>query len=348
MVHGKPDRDQTIERMLQRTKPRADSVPSGVCLDADTLAAWADGGLTADELAAAGDHVSDCSHCQAMLAAMVRSAPAEAIAEPWWRRRWTLGVLVPVTAAAAALVLWTVVPRDDRRASIEQAPAQVKADAPSPPAAREPQRAEPPALAERAPAPPIAERKLQSRVDESGVKNKNERVDAALERNRVSPAEARGADALKVPASAPAAPMSQSGSKTANAVQPSRDSVSAFLAKDAAAEIVSPDGRNRWRPGPPGFVEYSSDGGSTWQTVPAGVSTSLTAGASPSSSVCWLVGRRGTVVRSTDGRRFERVAFPEGVDLIAVSAVDARIATVTTADGRRFSTADGGVTWRQS
>ena len=43
MVHRKPDRDQAIERMLRRMKPRADSVPSGVCLDSDTLAAWADG-----------------------------------------------------------------------------------------------------------------------------------------------------------------------------------------------------------------------------------------------------------------------------------------------------------------
>ena len=203
-------------------------------------------------------------------------------------------------------------------------------------------------MAERGPAPAIAERKLQSRADKSGVNNKNENADAALERNRASPAEERRADALKVPASAPPAPTAQSSSKAANAVQPSRDSVSAFMAKDASAEIVSPDGRNRWRPGPPGFVEYSSDGGSTRQTLPTGVSATLTAGASPSSSVCWLVGRSGTIVLSTDGRRFQRVPFPEGVDLIAVNAVDAQIATVTTADGRRFSTADGGRTWRES
>jgi photosystem II stability/assembly factor-like uncharacterized protein len=95
-------------------------------------------------------------------------------------------------------------------------------------------------------------------------------------------------------------------------------------------------------------VEYSNDSGSTWQTLSTGVSAGLTAGASPSSSVCWLVGRSGTVVLSTDGRRFQRVTFPEAVDLIAISAVDARTATVTTADGRRFSTADGGRTWQQS
>ena len=348
-MHSEPDRDRTVERLLRRSlKPQADSVAPGPCLEADALAAWADGALAADELAAAEAHVSDCSRCQALLAATIRSAPGDAVAEPWWRRRWAFGVLVPLTAAAAALVLWTVVPRDDRRVSIEQAPAQVTVDTPSPPAAREPQRAEPPALTERRPASAVTEEKFQSRADASSVKNKNENADVALERDRASPAEGRRADELKVQESAAPAPSAQSRTRTANAVQPSRDAVPGFLAKDSSVEIGSPDRSNRWRIGPPGSVEYSNDSGSTWQTLSTGVSVGLTAGASPSSSVCWLAGRSGTVVLSTDGRRFQRVAFPEDVDLIAVSAVDARIATVTTADGRRFSTADGGVTWQQS
>jgi len=330
-------------------------VPPGPCLEADALAAWADGALAADELAAAEAHVSDCSRCQALLAAIIRSAPAEAVAEPWWRRRWAFGVLVPMTAAAAALVLWTVVPRDDQRGSIEPAPAQVKVDAPSPPVAREPQpeksqalaEEKSRALAERSPASAMAQGKLQSRADDSRVKTKNESADVALERDRVSSAGGRRAEAAIVPEANLPAPSAASGNKAANAVQPSRDSISGFMAKDASAEIVSPDRSNRWRPGPPGSVEYSNDGGSTWQTLSTGVAAGVTAGASPSSSVCWLVGRSGTVVLSIDGRRFQRVAFPEAVDLIAVSAVDARTATVTTADGRRFSTADGGLTWRQ-
>jgi len=53
-------------------------------------------------------HVSDCARCQGMLAAIVRSEPDAPAAEPWWsllRARW----LVPLTAAAAAAVLWVVV-----------------------------------------------------------------------------------------------------------------------------------------------------------------------------------------------------------------------------------------------
>jgi hypothetical protein len=343
-VHSEPDRDRTVERLLRRSlKPHADAVPPGPCLAADALAAWADGALAADELEAAEAHVADCSRCQALLAAIIQSAPSEPVAEPWWRRRWAFGVLVPMTAAAAALILWTAVPREHQRASIEQAPAEVKADAPSPPAAREPQRDQPQVLAERAPASGITEDKPQPRSDDSRVKTKNESADVALERNRTSSANARRAEAGIAPQGAPPAPSVLGG-----VVQPSRNAISGFLAKDSSAEIVSPDRSNRWRPGAPGFVEYSTDGGSTWQTLSTGVSAGLTAGASPLPSVCWLVGQNGTVVLTTDGRRFQRVAFPESVDLIAVSAVDARIATVTTADGRRFSTDDGGRTWQPS
>jgi photosystem II stability/assembly factor-like uncharacterized protein len=71
----------------------------------------------------------------------------------------------------------------------------------------------------------------------------------------------------------------------------------------------------------------------------------LTSGASTSRSICWLVGGAGTVLRSTDGRTWRRVAFPETIDLVSIRATDERSATVTTSDGRRFLTKDGGVTW---
>jgi photosystem II stability/assembly factor-like uncharacterized protein len=51
------------------------------------------------------------------------------------------------------------------------------------------------------------------------------------------------------------------------------------------------------------------------------------------------------VVLSTDGRSWRRVALPEPVDLIAISATDEKTATVTASDGRTFSTTDGGATW---
>jgi photosystem II stability/assembly factor-like uncharacterized protein len=60
------------------------------------------------------------------------------------------------------------------------------------------------------------------------------------------------------------------------------------------------------------------------------------------------VGSAGTVLLSTDGRSWRRVAFPEAVDLRSVTATDQETATVTTADGRVFVTTDGGRTWSRT
>jgi photosystem II stability/assembly factor-like uncharacterized protein len=78
------------------------------------------------------------------------------------------------------------------------------------------------------------------------------------------------------------------------------------------------------------------------------VSTDLVAGTAPASTVCWVVGRTGTVLLTVDGRRWERLPFPEPVDVVSVQASDARTATVTTADGRRFRSTDAGRTWARS
>jgi photosystem II stability/assembly factor-like uncharacterized protein len=51
------------------------------------------------------------------------------------------------------------------------------------------------------------------------------------------------------------------------------------------------------------------------------------------------------VLLTTDGRQWRRLTFPVAADLTAVQATDARSATVTSVDGRRFRTADGGATW---
>jgi photosystem II stability/assembly factor-like uncharacterized protein len=51
------------------------------------------------------------------------------------------------------------------------------------------------------------------------------------------------------------------------------------------------------------------------------------------------------VLLSVDGTTWQARSFPETADLVAVQAADARTATVTTSDGRRFSTTDGGATW---
>jgi hypothetical protein len=109
--------------------------------------------------------------------------------------------------------------------------------------------------------------------------------------------------------------------------------------------IRSADGTTTWRLGPGGVIASSRDGGATWQPQTTGASADLLAGSAPIRTICWVVGRSGTVLLTTDGERWQVRPFPEHVDLAAVAARDERIATVITNNGRRFTTMDGGATW---
>ena len=130
------------------------------------------------------------------------------------------------------------------------------------------------------------------------------------------------------------------------------------VAFGAVSDIRSPQADYRWRIVPPAGIQRSVDGGVTWSVVdpvPAKDAAAqrsseivLTSGASPSRDVCWIVGRAGMVLLTTDGATWQRRPIPEAADLSTVRAVDARSATVTTTDGRQFVTADGGVTWTLS
>jgi hypothetical protein len=132
---SKSDRDATMDRLLARTRSaRAAAAPAHACLDAGTVAAWADGALDPNDRAIAEAHAAECGRCQALLAAMVRTLPPPIAAPSWWRMpalRW----LVPLTAAATALAIWVAVPQrapvqksDGRATAVDQA-ARVQAPA---------------------------------------------------------------------------------------------------------------------------------------------------------------------------------------------------------------------------
>ena len=163
----KTDRDQTIERLLRRSTRTA--APGPDCLDAETLAALSEDGLTRAERDRAETHIADCHRCQALAAGLVRAtagaAPAlDQEALPWWRRGGVINWLVPAAAGAAAVALWIAVP--GQRVPIpEQSPAQsvdaLKAEAPAAPPVES--ASEPPAqnssagpARQRADAPPAA------------------------------------------------------------------------------------------------------------------------------------------------------------------------------------------------
>jgi hypothetical protein len=109
--------------------------------------------------------------------------------------------------------------------------------------------------------------------------------------------------------------------------------------------INSPDGSVRREFGTGGQIERFVSTGMSAVRVP-GVTADLTAGSTPSSSVCWIVGRGGTILRTVDGTNWEKVNSPTSADLTAVDAQGADSAIVTAQDSSRYATSDGGTSWQ--
>ncbi|HUE86525.1 MAG TPA: hypothetical protein VMO26_10645 [Vicinamibacterales bacterium] len=325
------DRDRTLDEALkQALGARADVPPSDACLDAETLAAWMDEGLDPGAVALAEAHVSSCARCQALVGTMARTAsevPVSGRARSSFWRWW----LAPIAAASAAATLWMVVP--DERYTAPPPPAHVgePAQAPSPNLfVPEPQTPASPS----APPPPAVSPRPSEVAPRSGAPA------------GVSPANESSTRVGKT-ASTETAARSRTQSADAREERAAQAESMALRAElPAAREIVSPDPAVRWRIGVSGAVDYTADGGRTWERVSTGVTTEIAAGSAPSRDVCWLVGHGGLVLVSSDGRTFVRIPAPVHVDLAGVQASDARTAVVTAADGRVFQTDDGGLTWR--
>jgi photosystem II stability/assembly factor-like uncharacterized protein len=109
--------------------------------------------------------------------------------------------------------------------------------------------------------------------------------------------------------------------------------------------MSSPDGSVQWQFGNGGAILRSTDSHPPLAT-PSGVTTDLLAGAAPSNDVCWMVGKSGTIVRTLDsGAHWQIITPPAHENFAAVAATDSNNATVVAANGQRFTTHDGGVTW---
>lgn len=357
-------------------------------IDAETLAAWADHGLSADASAAVELHLSNCDRCQEVLAAFVRSAPvAGAVVIPFWARRpvqWSAAGL----AAAAALVAMVWIGRPPAVPTPESTVAGRAVDSITPSIPSPPSQT-----------PPPSQRSLSEL--------QRDRTAAAAEQRADKPAAKAAKQALEKKESVPARPAApapepsftavvaapppitvsaaapvvtpRGGRAAANAQMSARaESLSdAFSAVIPVIEIFAPEpspaafrsvggvaagrggaggtraltespGPTRWRIVGGTRVERTANAGATWTALPIDppLTTLLLAGVATSQSNCWLVGREGVVLVTTDGRTFRRVSVPEVVHLTAVTASDGMRATVTAVDGRTFSTIDGGITWK--
>lgn len=351
-------KDEALDRLLRQAAHLRGATPAGACPDAEQLAAFVSGSLRAAEREACETHVAGCGRCLRLVATLARTEAAPATAVSWWRpANWTWW-LVPATAVATAVALWVNVSPDRNPERTEREPATVAVDQhaaaeptpaipPNPTPGATSQRKAPdaskPALsakeAANTRAPEVRARRSEStRADERpGQPAREEKVVAA-------PPAARAPLPPPPPQAAPVQTAVQELSRVQERSGAALDRIAA-LSRDAAGktEVVSPDPAIRWRFSGPA-IERSTDSGSTWTTqftAPA----PLLAGAATSPLVAWMVGRNGTVLQTVDGQQWQRMPFPETVDLVAVRARSDREADVIAADGRTFRTSDGGKSW---
>jgi hypothetical protein len=114
-----------------------------------------------------------------------------------------------------------------------------------------------------------------------------------------------------------------------------------------AREIVirTPNPKVLWRIMGVGFIERSEDGGAVWQGQSSSSTARLTAGSAPSAKICWVVGERGAILLTRDAKNWTTIPPPVVAEFVAVEARDASAATVTSSDGRKFTTTNAGQAW---
>ena len=352
------ERDAAFDRLIARGLAEEADASGVACPDADLLAAWFDHSLSSVEADRIAGHASSCSHCQQVLGDLARSepevtraAPLPAPARPWhWHWRW----LVPLATATLVVVVAQrtlrapgeapgALPTQPDFAQPQLTVAQTREQAAPGKSAGEMTDAAKPAPPDTVPPP---ERLRADARPVGGVARGG--VGGTVVGGVVGEAGKARADVqaenvvAAVPAQVPAA-------ATRTAALSKLESA----ARDAAelthsTSGVGPSGATAtWRYGQGGLIERSADGGLTWQRQRSGVSTSLADGSAPTDLICWLVGARGVVLRTTDGRTWERLPAPTPGDLVSVHAWSESVATVTAADRTEYETADGGRTWRR-
>ena len=324
-VNDEREQNRWLANTLRQYPASADA-----CLDAETLAAWADGGLGSQAAAAVELHASSCSRCTAVLAAMAGTASGRPPVHAWTPMR-LLRWLVPLTAAATAIALWVVVPNRpvtpdrpvparDLQTSSERADASAKPEAPAlrgesggsapvPVPVPEPQTPNLDAEAKNQnPAPGAQNRESPQ---EQQLRSEDLRRDRVDSRAQGAAFEAQGARAAaEVPPTPPqAAPAADSFAATAKVPEPTQE-VAAFRAVIQTESAAPGNSQFRWRVVGSTSIERSTDGGRTWtKTVPL-----------PRDSV-------------------------KGLTIAGIRAADDLRAIARMSNGSQFYTSNGGTSW---
>lgn len=355
----------------------------GACPSPDVFAAYYEHSLDPEETARYDRHFITCKSCRQILAGVRRANDSGALAESRSRWAWLKKPmwLVPATAIAAVLAVFLTVELLPHRKSATEPATQLAQVQPVPAAAASPRRA--PASTPAPPSPDAAdtearsELELQSPAPPRKKQTQNDELAPPPVLPRVAAPEARAPKTNSFSNASPvfsasagraagqpqsvyqmAAP-AKSAPPPAQAAVIAPSSASETVTVTSGAEAVAPEESAAGR-----IVIASPDLGVVWTILPGGrvdfsgntansavhdflpTTNAITAGSSPGGKICWLAGTAGTILRTTDGRTWIVVPPPTNADFTAVQSTGASSATVTSTDGRKFSTANAGQTWK--
>jgi hypothetical protein len=318
---------------LGNTLRRSPATASDACLDAETLAAWADGGLNAKAASAVELHASNCSRCMAVLATMERTAPAAAVTETWTLAR-VFRWVAPLAAAATAVAIWVAVPQRP----IAPVETTISQDLKS---------------AEQVPVPvpgtgSVAELGTSNQNAAPGARGLQEQVQLRDEfrRERAEP-QALGSVAAPAPnAGVAPAPVAPSAPTAPFAPEPSAEALARADAPQTAAPAPGP------APAPPA-QNFAADAVTESATAARSQRSALSSATvltseSPAPGnplIRWRILANTLLERSRDGGKSWTRATGPAQNLAAVRAVDADRAVVRTSDKAEFYTTNGGQSW---
>jgi Putative zinc-finger len=375
--------DRNFERALRSAARRGRT--AGACPDAATLAAFVDRSLSWEEYATVEAHVADCTACTEHLALVAAldapeesALPAPAIDVVALVRRW--GWLVPALTAVLVVAVWLrssdqrpadaslpsvnrssdqarVEPRrdvaapSDRYASLSDAnEPQAKRDRPAGAGGRKktdaPARPTAPASAVADAAKPASPAAQAEAV--SGDAKQLDKL-AADDKNKERAEPQAPAAAAPPPPAAMASPAADAREEAALKIVPEPviggAAATARMRKAVRQESAATAGTVLVRTAS-GRIDRSTDGGQSWTNEYGRLTDRIRVTLCPTASACWLGADNGAVlVRAADGQWVRRVVPPPAAAVQRIIALDNQHATVELADGRRYMTTNGGITW---
>jgi Putative zinc-finger len=378
----RPDRDDGLGSAMRRALQDSGTD----CPDVNVLAAYAERTLSATERRGVERHLSRCARCRETLILTSRAAATEKETATFLQEAkkgssplyWLAGAV----AAGLAIALWIAQPGREAPTRAPDVASQIaQAERPAPPPRLEPAPVRPQQEAKDTAAPPATrERGARERNRAADATMKRSRDERKLEQSAgqpsvaervvvappaaAAPTTAAPPPPPALPAPAPAAPPESTAQASARAKRAEKEAErQVFAGQDRRygeareSVVVSwPPSTDRlaameappaiaWRVWTSGRVERSTDGGVTWSREPIEAPAARAISA-PSRDVCWIVGEAGLILRYEAARGWTRLSPPLQAGFVAVQARDAMQATITAGDGRRFTTADGGQTWK--